>query len=231
MMHRNPALQRQFRDVDSGLSYGRLAGLDQPPGRLYLILSVTENFRTPRSQPRSVTHQPNPHPDHDHIRAPTEPERTPNTRRQPRSAPALTSPNPFRVRNGSDVGPTPFPRPRPAPCGGSGGKAYQPGPDQARCSPAGSAAGDGPAPTWRAASVYGSPVAAIRARIACLRSLFCVMTVSFRRRSHALRQGMNSQGNAGRARESLGPLSSSPPAAWAPASSEAGGRVPPLPAP
>ena len=85
----------------------------------------------------------------------------------------------------------------------------------------------------RAASVYGSPVAAIRARIACLRSLFCVMAVSFRRRSHALPPGHQQPGQRMPigARESPGPLSSSPPAAWAPVSSEAGRHALPLPAP
>jgi len=129
----------------------------------------------------------------------------------------------------------PFPSPRPAPCGGSGGKAYQSGPDQARSSPLASAAGGGPAapPTWRAASVYGSPVAAIRARISCLRSLFCVMAVSFRRgpthsrRTSRARAGEMQAVHASRSdpcprrRQRRGRR----------ISSKAGGHAPPLPAP
>ena len=83
IMYRNPALRRGFRNIDCGRGSGRCWRPDRVSSLLNWILSVTEDFRTPRSQPRSVTHQPNPQPNHDHIRAPTEPERTPNTRRQP----------------------------------------------------------------------------------------------------------------------------------------------------
>src|SRR5712691_8269525 len=107
IMHRNPALQRQFRDVDSGLSYGRPQGMVQDPIQVYLILSVTAAFRTHRSPARSATPPAGPAPNQDHIPGCTGTGTYANGLRSPRSAPTLTSQNRLNVRSGSTAGPAP----------------------------------------------------------------------------------------------------------------------------
>ena len=61
IMHRNPALRRQFQDIDSGLSYGHLTGPVQPLSRPLLILFVTEDFRIRPARSPNATPPGRPH--------------------------------------------------------------------------------------------------------------------------------------------------------------------------